>query len=62
MTQIAGQDSTQGSGTAPESDRVRVIREDGTVIMPPSATLRIDRGDRVTIIGRSEGIRRFASS
>ncbi|MCB9832207.1 MAG: TrkA family potassium uptake protein [Planctomycetes bacterium] len=41
---------------------VRVIREDGTVIMPPSATLRIDRGDRVTIIGRSEGIRRFASS
>ena len=34
LTQIAGQDRTPGSGTAPEADRVRVIREGVASYLP----------------------------
>jgi len=34
LTQIAGQDRTPGSGTAPETDRVRVIREGVASYLP----------------------------
>lgn len=41
---------------------VRVIKEGGAVVMPPSAVYRLEKGDRVTIIGQAEGVRRFASA
>ncbi len=41
---------------------VKMTRSGGEVIMPPTALHRMEKGDRVTIIGRSEGVQRFASA
>jgi trk system potassium uptake protein TrkA len=41
---------------------VKMTRSGGEVIMPPAATHRMEKGDRVSIIGLADGIRRFASA